>query len=637
MDSHPPFQADLAQLNARPGDIFDLHRSIVDDYRAYIRSFVTIADDQVRKVVEESFKRGDLWPEPLLQLNPAYEEAGRLEELIHAGLLHEKCAAIFSGYRLHWHQREAIELGRKGRDFIVTSGTGSGKSLTYIATIFNHLLRNEGPIPPGVTAVIVYPLNALVNSQEEELRRYAENYRRACGQKFPIRFAKFTGQENLERRQALETEPPHILLTNYMMLELLLTRGGQQGIRQAIYDELRFLIFDELHTYRGRQGADVGLLIRRIRAKTKQPVTCIGTSATMVSGGSIADQKQQVANVARQLFGKPFAPEAIVQEKLRRCLPETPGKAQLAAAVISPVFSSAPEDALLTHPTPAWIESRIALAERDGELVRNRPHTFTEIAEALARDTGHDAVSCATHLRNVLLWLGHVNAGLPPERKRYPYLPFKLHQFFSQTGAVYASLDRDGTRHITLETGLHAPGEPDRPLFPAVFSRYSGATFLCVNHSPTSKRLTPRSFYPSQDADAEETSGYLIPDSSAWAPETDTELLPDSWLEEGPGRNAAGSEEISRTAAAADLLRPPWQLLQRTAGWMDGRMVHVRADALRSDFRSDAGSSNQGLDEAQSARRRRPQHSHKHFCLRHSHSHGRARQRSSRSAASELH
>ena len=83
---------------------------------------------------------------------------------------------LLRGYELFEHQLEAIQLGAAGNDFVVTSGTGSGKSLTYIAAIFDHLFKSGNPMPNGVTAVIVYPLNALVNSQEEELRRYAENY-----------------------------------------------------------------------------------------------------------------------------------------------------------------------------------------------------------------------------------------------------------------------------------------------------------------------------------------------------------------------------------------------------------------------------------------------------------------------------
>ena len=64
----------------------------------------------------------------------------------------------------------------------------------------------------------------------------------------------------------MRENPPQILLTNYMMLELLLTRVRERSIRDGIYENLRFLVFDELHTYRGRQGADVAMLIRRIRS-----------------------------------------------------------------------------------------------------------------------------------------------------------------------------------------------------------------------------------------------------------------------------------------------------------------------------------------------------------------------------------
>lgn len=515
--------------------IFSVHRRIVEDYASYIRSFVTIADEELGRRVEQHLKDGHLWPEPLLAFNPSFATAGPVEGLADSGFFTPQVAAAFRGFELFEHQLEAIRLGIAGRDFVVTSGTGSGKSLTYIGAIVESLFRMGTPLPPGVTAVVVYPLNALVNSQEEELRRHAETYRQARGEPFPIRFARFTGQEDIARRQELEAEPPHILLTNYMMLELLLTRGSQANLRAAVYDQLRFLVFDELHTYRGRQGADVGLLIRRIRAKTRLPVVCIGTSATMVSTGTLGEQQQQVAKVAEQLFGKPFSPDAVVQETLMARFAGPAAVSALQAAVLALVNLDAPEADLRSHPTAAWLESRIALREQDGRLVRNTPRTLTSVVAELASTTSAPPEQCATHLQQVLLWAGRVNAALPPERKRYAYLPFKLHQFFSQTGAVYVTLDRDDQRHITLEAGYHVPGEPDRPLFPAVFSRLSGETFLCVSRDASGHRLLPREFYPSEDDEDDVTRGYLIPRLEVWNPETDTELLPDSWLEAGPG------------------------------------------------------------------------------------------------------
>ncbi len=515
-------------------DIFEIHRRIVGDYASYIRSFVSIADDELRQTVEQHLNDGHLWPEPLLTFNPAFASAGRVEQLVATTVLAPPLGDAFRGYELFEHQLKAIQLGMAGKDFVVTSGTGSGKSLTYIASVFDHLFKAGKPMPSGVTAVVVYPLNALVNSQEEELRRYAENYRDARGEEFPIGFGKFTGQEDMTRRQELEAEPPHILLTNYMMLELLLTRGGQRNLREAIYEGLRFLVFDELHTYRGRQGADVGMLIRRIRARAKQPIVCIGTSATMISGGTLADQKQQVARVAEQLFGKPFDPEAVIRERLVARFPAVSNTDALRSAVTSPVNLNAPEAALLSHPTVAWLEARIALREFEGELVRNAPFTFSAVVELLRGETGHSQDECTRHLRDVLLWIGNVNKRMLNDGKRYTYLPFKLHQFLSQTGAVYVTLDRDATRHITLRAGYHVPGEPERPLFAAVFSRYSGETFLCVSKDLSGRKLLPREFYPSEDEEDDLARGYLIPNPDVWNPETDLELLPDSWLEAGP-------------------------------------------------------------------------------------------------------
>jgi superfamily II DNA/RNA helicase len=553
-------------------DIFEVHRRIMGDYASYIRSFVSISDDEMRNRVEQHLNDGHLWPEPLLTFNPSFAKVGKIEELVASGILAAPLGDAFRGYELFEHQLEAIQLGAAGNDFVVTSGTGSGKSLTYIAAIFDHLFKSGNPMPNGVTAVIVYPLNALVNSQEEELRRYAENYSKARhGEKFPIRFAKFTGQEDKTRRDELEAEPPHILLTNYMMLELLLTRGGQRNLREAIYDEVKFLVFDELHTYRGRQGADVGMLIRRIRSRAKHPVVCIGTSATMISVGSIAEQKQQVAKVAEQLFGKPFKPEAVVRETLVAKFPGAPKLEALKSAVASPVNMDAPESALLAHPTAAWLEACIALAEREGQLVRNKPLRFSDVTSLLAEQTGHSQSQCDQHLREVLLWLGGTNKRLLDEGKRYTHLPFKLHQFFSQTGAIYVTLDRGAERHITLQAGYHVVGEPDRPLFPAVFSRYSGETLLCVSKDPAGRKLIPRTFYPSQDEEDDITRGYVIPNADLWNPETDLELLPDSWLDV----NSAGQIRVQKKYKA----RMPQRIYYDThgncsdeprEGWMQG-------------------------------------------------------------------
>ena len=363
-------------------NVFDLHDRIVSDYASYIRSFINIADPAISKKVDSALSEGKLWPDPLLQFNPAYEQAGSVEDIAQTGMLHHAMPDIFKGYSLYRHQLEAIRLGVAGKDFVVTSGTGSGKSLTYIASIFHRLLTE--PKTEGVSAVIVYPMNALINSQTNEFNIYKKNYEDATGQTFPITVGQYTGQEKSGPRLEMQENPPQVLLTNYMMLELLLTRLQERKIRDAIYSNLRFLVFDELHTYRGRQGADVAMLIRRIRAQCKQEVVCIGTSATMVSVGTLEAQREEVAKVATTMFGKRFTASQIVNEKLRRSLEfsgELPDRDALSQAIAAGIDFTAGEPELRSNPVAVWLENRIALEEKEGQLVRRKPLQVGEVVE----------------------------------------------------------------------------------------------------------------------------------------------------------------------------------------------------------------------------------------------------------------
>jgi len=511
-------------------NVFHTHSRIVQDYATYIHSFLNIADPQIREHVERELSQGKLWPEPLLQFNPAFEIAGSVAGLSQSGALHPKLADIFKAYSLYRHQVEAIQLGTAGKDFIVTSGTGSGKSLTYIGSIFHYLLNN--PDSPGVSAIVVYPMNALINSQFEEFKRYQENYEQATGQEFPITFGQYTGQEKEEKRQAMREKPPQVLLTNYMMLELILTRIRERPLREAIYQNLRFLVFDELHTYRGRQGADVALLIRRIRARCVHDPLCIGTSATLVSVGSIASQREQVAQVASTLFGRRLSPDQVVNETLTRSLSYTgtvPNGAELAAAIQASINLEDSVESLKTHPVAVWLENRVALEELGNDLVRRKPQPVIKIVESLADESGVSESLCRQFIEDLLQWISLANQRLQNSGQRYTLLPFKLHQFISQTGAVYTTLDQDENRYISLEPGVYKPDEKEKkPIFQNVFSRATGIAFICV--SRIGNRLEPREFRESSEENEAATDGYLIIGEDIWNPAEDLEYLPDSWL-----------------------------------------------------------------------------------------------------------
>ncbi len=247
---------------------------------------------------------------------------------------------------------------------MLTSGTGSGKSLTYIVPIVDHVLRNGSG--RGIQAIVVYPMNALANSQDEELKKFLK---KGYPKGPPVTFARYTGQEKGAERKAIRSNPPDILLTNYMMLELLLTRSEDRELVRAAQG-MRFLVFDELHTYRGRQGADVALLIRRCRSAFGNPeVTCIGTSATMVSGGSSKEQKQEVAKVAGTLFGVAFDSSQVIGETLERATPEIDTGARktmqaLQEAIEADEIPPDNYDDFRLHPLASWIESDIWCAGR---------------------------------------------------------------------------------------------------------------------------------------------------------------------------------------------------------------------------------------------------------------------------------
>jgi ATP-dependent helicase YprA (DUF1998 family) len=178
-------------------------------------------------------------------------------------------------------------------------------------------------------------------------------------------FARYTGQESQEERERIREAKPDILLTNFMMLELLMTR--QSPLDRAVIansEGLEFLVLDELHTYRGRQGADVAMLARRVRDRlcsNNQPV-CIGTSATMASEGTEADRAAQVASVASRLFGTTISPEAVIDESLARATdPALKPKIReaLCAAIDAELPEAVDDNALRVHPLAVWIELEI--------------------------------------------------------------------------------------------------------------------------------------------------------------------------------------------------------------------------------------------------------------------------------------
>lgn len=133
-------------------DVFALRIRIIDDYREYIASFLSIRDPRINAEVAESIDDGLLWPEPRIGLNPAFESGGVIDEHVASGLLHPECSNIFrikhddgtlkQPMTLHRHQLDAIQVAQARGNYVLTTGTGSGKNLSYIVPIVDRVLRN---------------------------------------------------------------------------------------------------------------------------------------------------------------------------------------------------------------------------------------------------------------------------------------------------------------------------------------------------------------------------------------------------------------------------------------------------------------------------------------------------------------
>jgi len=522
-------------------NVFDLRQRLVDDYARYTRSFIKIADPAISARVETELKAGALWPEPLLQLNPTFLPGGTIDELVGNGTLHPECARIFRIDKtpqdamgkpliLHRHQTDAILTAKQEKSYVLTSGTGSGKSLTYIIPAVDHVLRRG--TGRGIQAIVVYPMNALANSQDEELGKYLK-HGYPEGQS-PVRFARYTGQEKGEEREKIRSNPPDILLTNYMMLELLLTRSEDRELVRAAQG-CRFLVFDELHTYRGRQGADVALLIRRCRqAMGGHDIICIGTSATMASGGSSQDQKTEVAKVAKKLFGVPFEASQVIGETLERATPELDfGNASALRFLADAVRAGdAPPDdyeAFRQHPLASWIETNFGVRAEagTGRLLRQSPRRIqgpASAAEDLARLTSADPVACADVLRQFLLKGSELRRNAS---SRFPIFAFRLHQFFTRGDTVWTTIEPEQHRHLEMSKKGSKPGDPDKPLFPLVFCRQCGAAYHRVKEVNAGQGhvLLPREDRRDEDDDGS-GDGYLYVSESAPWPQTEgRELL----------------------------------------------------------------------------------------------------------------
>jgi ATP-dependent helicase YprA (DUF1998 family) len=328
-----------------------------EDLIRYLLTAYPLSDRHLRYGFKQLLEQpGNIWQEPYLEGSQPYRSDLSVAQLVKDGVLHSEMAHIFApkDRSLYEHQVKAVRsVVEEQANIVVATGTGSGKTECFLLPMFNMLLEKKQSALPGVRALILYPMNALVNDQvkrlrkllckqqqsnirfgfytsrtesdpekakemlREELRTYEDKELQelfAEAEEIPSSRDKLLDRaiENVASiqaisRQEIQQNPPHILVTNYSMLEHMLIRPVERNqIFKASQNTFKLLVVDEAHTYNGSTGSEVATLLERLKVavgnEQQQKIRCIATSASL--GDSSKDL--EVLDFMAAFFGEPF-------------------------------------------------------------------------------------------------------------------------------------------------------------------------------------------------------------------------------------------------------------------------------------------------------------------------------------------
>ena len=318
--------------------------NIKDEFIGYISTLFHISDKDYAAQFQEALRQeGAVTKGPYLDISDSYKTGKSLGDLIAEGeaspLFMQLEGDIPDGEKeiqinrdLYLHQERALRKTNNGRNLIVTTGTGSGKTECFIIPIINHLLKEAevGKLSSGVRAILIYPMNALANDQMKRLRNLLRNYpditfgvyNSSTEQNEEDGLAKYKKvykddngypltplKNEMISRDRMQKTPPHILVTNYAMLEYMMLRPKDDLVFSGA--KLRFMVLDEAHIYRGTTGMETSLLLKRLKARISKPsnVLHILTSATL--GGKEADA--DIVKFAETLCNADFSADDIIR------------------------------------------------------------------------------------------------------------------------------------------------------------------------------------------------------------------------------------------------------------------------------------------------------------------------------------
>lgn len=495
-------------------------------YRRYLQSLLAVRDPAIDAALRKAIDGTPMLDKgPYLEATPPYAPGSSLQDLIDEGVLSpgfgELASEVLPLRRpLYVHQEQSIRKTALGRNVVVATGTGSGKTESFLLPILDSLVREreKGALGPGVRALLLYPMNALANDQIKRLRQVLA----VCPD---ITFGRYTGDteedpkwaretfgqlnigepilpNELLSRQEMRATPPHLLLTNYAMLEYLLLRPRDMDLFASGEDSnWRFLVVDEAHVYDGSQGAEIAMLLRRVRDRVAadRSIQCIATSATVGGDGDPSAVTKFASNLFGQSFewveGDAMRQDLIVSKRvamppgpfwgpltgsdyLQLAAAEDPAAAVVEAASAGGWAPKAGEDSSAAQA----LLHELSLARLRGALAAG-PKTYNQVARTLFGEAAEaePALSAMVELASSL----RSHDGTTPLSARY-------HLFVRATEGAFTCLSAAGP-HVQLARHTECP-ECDAPVFEIGSCKRCGAVHVVGTPTPEGGvlRLRPR-------------------------------------------------------------------------------------------------------------------------------------------------
>ena len=509
---------------------------LISEYRRFLLSTYRLADKKLRDQFEEQIRQADVLVKgPYVTLANEFARQHTLKQLCDQGSCHKDLQRLnwsFGDNELYLHQensfRRVVEMGR---NCVVKTGTGSGKTESFLLPILSEVLKLRADGTKGTKAILLYPMNALANDQLVRLRTLIRN------SGLGITFAMYTGQSEsvaitlgepvkgneFIRREEIQNNQPDILLTNYKQLEFMLVRKED---RPLFSPSLTFLVLDEIHSYRGALATEMACLIRRLKARAgvgEGRLRCIGTSATVSkdAGGDKA-----LAEFVSSLFGEAFSQEDVIGETMIAKPPPS-------RTYIPPLVRLKPEeiqnfdqedDSKLT----AFVEKitgqkldasgsmpqKIRATLEGNELVAvlerecREPRSLAELAGVLKPRFQGGNVPNGERLteqewRN--LTEAYLLVGSAGTEKDPPNLRPKLHTFFQ--GVYDVGLCMNPACRTLVRDGSETCPKCQSAVRPAALCRTCGQDFVKVRFD----EQDPIQTHPNEDFISDEATGFITP------------------------------------------------------------------------------------------------------------------------------